>query len=109
MIKPKDVYRLSWREITAINGEGKEEFEFLEDNVLLHLFSNYPQRRKKALRNLRDYLGNNTIVKKIERDGTIWAYLRVESKEQYILVGKYGKGPFFEPALQDSKLDMRNR
>ena len=109
MINPKDVYSLSWREITEINGEGKEGFEFLEDNVLLHLFSNYSERRRKALRNLKDYLGKDTIVEKIERDGIIWAYLRVRDEEQYIFLGKYPKGPFFEPALQEEELDTRKR
>ena len=106
MIKPEEVYRLSLRELVERSEEGRKELNFLENNVLFHLFSNYPRRRRRALKNIRSYLGENTLVEKIERDGAIWAYLRpAENKGQYIFVGRYAMGkPFFEFALQENEL-----
>ena len=109
MVKPEEVFRFSLSELVEKNEEGRKELDFLENNVIYHLFSNYPERRRRALRNIRNYLGNNIDVRKIEKDKTIWAYLgfrnlAVIDKEQYIFVGGYAKvKPFFEPALEDQK------
>lgn len=95
-ISPDNVSQSSLAEILT-SEESQEDLEFIKDRVKAALFSNYPERRVLARKDIKKYWGKNTDIASLEEGNITYAYLHFKTVDVYVLVGRYrSTDPVFE-------------